>query len=569
MAEFAPEAVAAAATVIRLWWDKLPPKKRLDRYTVADVAKAAGIKTGHTGVAGRALVSLGWTRRSEWKRGAHVRYWYAPGVTPPGPGGKEVVEKAPPLDTTERASYLKKITRGAGQKRFVITAAQNATPVFTPFFEALRQYCEHTGAELIVVPYRYHNPTSMWSQKSKDQDWWAPELAPYLCEQRIPLNRHLTLLGDIKTQPTATRPLSGFETITGGRSAIVAHPKLELVTIPTPHHRLPKILTTTGACTARNYTESKAGKKGDFHHTLGACVVEIHGGTFHIRQINAMQDGTFMDMNHEYSDAGWVYHEGVEALVMGDTHFEFVDPDVVKGTFGEGGIVETLRPKRLVWHDIHDFYSRNHHHEGEVFTNFAKHHALRDDVKEWLRKTFEFVDAVTPAGVESVFVPSNHPDALARWVKHADWRSDPRNAVFLLETALVMLKSSVMTDSGTSTVDPFVYWAGQMLKCADRCTFLKRDESYQVKDIELCYHGDKGANGARGSISGFGKIGAKTVIGHSHSPGIRDGAYQVGLSARYRLEYNSGPSSWLQTHCVVYPNGKRSLINIIDGKWRA
>ena len=48
-----------------------------------------------------------------------------------------------------------------------------------------------------------------------------------------------------------------------------------------------------------------------------------------------------------------------------------------------------------------------------------------------------------------------------------------------------------------------------------------------------------------------------------------DGVYQVGTSSRLKLEYNSGPSSWLHTHCCIYPNGKRTLITIIDGQWRA
>jgi len=82
-------------------------------------------------------------------------------------------------------------------------------------------------------------------------------------------------------------------------------------------------------------------------------------------------------------------------------------------------------------------------------------------------------------------------------------------------------------------------------------------------------HGDKGPNGSRGAIRGFGRIGVRSIIGHSHTPGVMDGVYQVGTSSRLRLEYSSGPSSWMHCHCVIYPNGKRSLIWIIDGEWRA
>ena len=38
---------------------------------------------------------------------------------------------------------------------------------------------------------------------------------------------------------------------------------------------LPKMMMTTGSCTVKNYTDSKAGKKGEFHHTLGFVIIEI------------------------------------------------------------------------------------------------------------------------------------------------------------------------------------------------------------------------------------------------------------------------------------------------------
>jgi hypothetical protein len=82
-------------------------------------------------------------------------------------------------------------------------------------------------------------------------------------------------------------------------------------------------------------------------------------------------------------------------------------------------------------------------------------------------------------------------------------------------------------------------------------------------------HGDKGASGQRGSIAGFSNLVDKVVVGHSHTPGIIGGAYQVGTSSRLKLDYTSGPSSWMNTHCLVYTSGKRQLINVINGKWKA
>jgi hypothetical protein len=460
-------------------------------------------------------------------------------------------------------------------RRYVITAAQNATPVNEPFFKSLLCYCEANDAQLVVIPYRYKNPTSMWTAEAKDHDWWTPELRPYLMAERtrVQEHEHVVILADIMTQPTATSPLSGFETLVGADSAIIGHPKLELITVPTPQNRLPKLLTTTGAVTVKNYIAGKAGKKAEHHHTFGACVLEISKTKrFHIRQINALDDGSFMELAgglREYTPSGVREVERAAGLVMGDFHEEFADPHAVHATFGKDGMLDVLQPEYLVWHDVHDFYSRNHHHKHEVFTNYAKHHSGADNVERALDKTFATIDALSRDYITNVFVASNHPDALARWVKEADPKTDPENCVFWARTFEAMCLGSKMTEHGAVTIDPFELWASKKLKCFDRCRFLARDESFPIAKIEVTFHGDRGPNGARGSRMAFAKIGVKTAIGHGHAPGIRDGCYQVGTKSRIRLGYNSGPSSWLHTDCVIYPNGKRSLLNIIDGEWRA
>lgn len=453
------------------------------------------------------------------------------------------------------------------RKRLLITSAQNATPIDARFFRALLRACEHLDAQLVVVPIRYKNPTSVWVDKDAAQDWWASELVPYLCNERKVLNRNLTLLGDVKTVPTAEQPLSGFETMTHGESAILGHPRLQFKTVPVPRNRMPKILTTTGSVTVRNYTDTKTGKKGDFHHTLGACFVEVRGDRFHLRQINAAKDGSFVDLDMHYTADGVKKAPRALALVMGDTHVDFVDPAVVRATFGRGGMVDTLRPEVLVWHDVLDGYSRNPHHRDNVFNEIAKRGSGRHDVAAEVERAIAFLDKHTPEKTRSLVVSSNHDDFLARWIRDTDWRRDPDNARFYLATAAAMVDSTKLGPAGLEVCEPFAYWVEKRLG-GERVRCLRRDESFEVAGIELGLHGDRGPNGARGSLKNMRAIGPKVIIGHSHSPGIEQGAYQAGTSTRLRLEYNSGPSSWLQTHVVVYANGKRSLLNVIDGEWR-
>ena len=465
-------------------------------------------------------------------------------------------------ETASQAAPSKEI-RPKKKARYIITCAQNATPVFGAGLDSLRVYCKLNKAELVVVPIRYHNPTSTWTKQDESSDWWASEISADIVSTRTELNHNLVLLADIRIQPTAVRPTSGMETFCGGQSTIIGHPKLEVVTIPTPQNQLAKIIHTTGAITVENYTDSKAGKKGEHHHAFGALVVEINGDKFFMRQINMEDDGSFYDLDTLYTSNGAESGFRAAGLVLGDLHERFVDPGVVKATFGKRGIVDTVSPETVVFHDVLDFHSQNHHHRKKVFTKIAKHKDRRANVEEEITECAAFIDKHLRDDQVAVFAASNHPDALARWIEETDWREDQENAEFYLETALAMVRS---LEDGL--VDPFVYWMKKKLSRTSQCSYPARDESVLVAGIECGMHGDKGANGSRGAIKGFGRIGVKSVIGHSHTPGFMDGVAQVGTSSLLRLEYNSGPSSWMHCHCVIYPDGKRSLLFIIDGEWR-
>ena len=449
----------------------------------------------------------------------------------------------------------------SGVKRFIITAAQNATPIHDDFFGSLKQYSAFNQAELVVIPIRYKNPTSKWTESQANAEVWDPAVVPYLYNQRKKLNENLDLLADIKTVPTATNPLSGFESITGGSSAILGHTKIQLTSIATPQGRYPKLLTTTGAVTMKNYTDTKAGKKGEFHHSYAALVVEIIGKKFFFRHVN--WDGTgFIDLTHRYEPTGVSDAEKPHALVLGDTHRSGMCKTVEKVTFGPGGMVETLDPQHLVFHDLHDGASTNHHTKRDPFAQVAKRVNLLHLVKEEIMQDVMWLARVCK-GRQGVIVPSNHDDFLARWLREQDWRHDPENAEFYLETALHLVRE---IKAGSDCPHPFTHWVNKLKGNAPiRC--LERDESFVLGGVELAMHGDKGPNGSRGSVMNLRRIGVKSIVGHSHSPAINEGCYQAGTSTPLRLDYNSGPSSWLNAHVILYANGKRAILPIIDGLW--
>lgn len=455
-------------------------------------------------------------------------------------------------------------------KRFVITSAQNATPVFRPFLQALRGYCTENNAELVVLPIRYKNPTSQWTDNQDGFEWWDRKIVDCLLTQRVDMPCGVTVMGDIKIQPTATKPLSGFDSFTDGNSAIFGHPKLQFKTVPTPKHSIPKILTTSMSVTVKNYTDSKAGKKGENFHKFGATVLDVdnENKVFHIRQVIAEADGSFIDLDKRYSKKGVSEAPRAMALITGDTHAIFADDDVIKATYlNEDSIVKRLKPEYLVWHDALDQYARNHHHRGDFFTNYAKHHSGFHNIRRELDITFDLIDRCTPEDVTNIIARSNHDEALERYLQEANFKEDPENAEFYLETMLELVRGMRIVEGRPQKRDPFEYWGSRLLKCYDRTKFLKRDESFLIGDTNVSYHGDQGPNGSRGSANAFTKIGGDLVIAHSHSPCIEENVWQVGLSAIMDMGYNKGPSSWLNTHCIKYANGKKSLISIVKGAW--
>ena len=337
--------------------------------------------------------------------------------------------------------FKRKLPEGA--KRFIITSAQNATPIHRNFFASLLRAARHLDAQLLVVPFRYKNPTSVFSKDQQDLEWWDKKVVKYLWNQRLDINDNLTLLAEIKVQPTASDPLRGFEAITHGESSILAHTKLALKVVASPSNKFPKVLTTTGAVTKPNYTDSRAGALGEFHHALAAVIVEVvDKKRFHLRHLNANKNGEFTDLNLRFTPAGKRRADRPLALVMGDTHTDFIDPVVERATFGADGIIDVLKPKALIWHDVLDAYSVNPHHNRNPFIREAKQRAGLNDVRKEIERCVAFVCARTVGDMESYIVTSNHNEFVTRYMSDIDWKEDLTNARFYFETGAYILEHS-------------------------------------------------------------------------------------------------------------------------------
>lgn len=463
-------------------------------------------------------------------------------------------------------------------KRYIVSSAQNNTHVHHEFFENLIAYADYMDAELLVSQYTYNKsaygkksvkPGTEPTKEDLADIWYDPILDEYICNDRVGLAPDLVFCGEQNILPTAVRPLSGFESYPGqGASAIFPHTTIAMESIASLDTSRVKMNYTTGCVTQQNYIQKKAGLKAEHHHIYGALIVEVDSsGEWWVRQINATDDGSFYDLDCYVCGCEVEEGKALEAINWGDIHVESIDEHLKRALWGEGGVLDQMRPAYQFMHDTVDFHARNHHIAKNPHAKFERWVNGKDNVKSEFERVRDFLgDYAYRPWCKTVVVDSNHDNAFERWLREADYKTDPKNAEFFLECQLEKYRAIRSQDKNHHLVEAVLRGMG----LSSDIKFLRRDESFLLCGaIECGLHGDMGPNGARGTPMGISKLGYKVNMGHSHSAAIIQGTYVAGTSTLLRLEYNKGPSSWSHSLIFTYPNAKRAIITMRNGKYRA
>lgn len=458
-----------------------------------------------------------------------------------------------------------------GISYYIVTAAQNNTKVNQGFLDNLEALAEHYDAKIMVCPFTYSPTTSRTDPD--DNDWFDPLIQEYLVSERVELAPGLVLCAEItRVLPTASRPLSGFETYTGRASSIFPHAKIAMESVPSMKNEKTKFLYTTGAVTKHNYSRTKAGFKGEHHHAYGALIVAVSKKGWWVRQLNADNQNRVHDLD-VVADGGKIYTGSrIVALVSGDVHVATIDPAVLEATWGENGLAARLQPDVQVLHDVFDMESRPWQDELSFHRSFEKFVKTRDSVQNEVTECAEMLNGMILGGAhKTVIVRSNHDLKLEKWLDTADYRKDLVNAEFFLRAQIEKIKAIIDDNQKFKVLEWALEDAG-----LDRDTydvqFLGEDESYVLLKnrsggIECGNHGHLGPNGSKGTARGLAKMARKQIIGDKHSAAIVDGVYVTGTCSGEKVAYTRGPSSWSPTHCIVYPNGKRALVTMWAGSF--
>lgn len=425
---------------------------------------------------------------------------------------------------------------------YFFTWAQENTPVHKEFFDYMKQYAEYRGAEIGVIAGRYRHKNSIHTWNS-DEPSWATEVLPYLTLKRHGIHKYLSVLADVKILPTAMMPMTGFEGFESEVSIIIGHPKIQLKVVPTLEGYRKKEIYTTGACTLMNYTDSKAGKKGEFHHTLGFVVVETDGDEFYMRHVTAIDDGSFIDLNTSVDSKGITKGDFVSLYVCGDKHYPEVDSEME-----EAGrkMMKIFKPDYVRLDDVFNSHSISHHEKKFPIKLYQRYKKGESILRKELDELKSALSWYNEQDFKVIVTKSNHDVFLDKHIDSGDWKKDIPNALEYIQCAAILLENK----APKGLIPYFInQWYPNIIALSD-------NESFRVNGWEQAIHGDRGSNGSRGSIVQFKRLSTKMITAHTHSPSRYDGVITVGTNTPLRAGYNVGPSSWALSDAIVHKNGK-------------
>ena len=448
--------------------------------------------------------------------------------------------------------------------RYFISSVVSGAPIAPKTWKVIQTMCDHLEAQQIYIPIQYD-----WRdvKSGKETPTYPQQTRSYLLSEDIDINQHLKLMGSVPIHATIQNPLSGLMHTSMNKSAIYGHPQRAMESVATNKYRMPKLLYTTGAITEPRYTASKAGRKAKDYHVLGGLIVELRDdGLFHVYEVTVNDQHQIYHKNLMFTGNGVSEYNSIPAIYMADEHAEGYDDHVAAGTYlCKDSLVNVLNPEFVVRGDVYNHGSDSHHGRGNVLERVMRSHHGRDSVKEELDHCFDHIRSTTVGGYKNVIVASNHHDHLKRWLNEFNPHTgSAKNVLLYHELNAAMIRECM--ESGNN-IDPFeMYGRNWHNDIYGQCIFLSRDQEFDICGVDCSSHGDLGPNGARGSAVNLSLLGKPTIIGHGHSPRLYRNVHQVGVGAS-ELGYNKGPSGWFATHCLVYPDGNKSFVHIIDGTW--
>jgi hypothetical protein len=485
---------------------------------------------------------------------------------------------------------MSKKQKSVNGSRHMFTANVGGQPLNKPFLSAMKHYCKKKNVQLWVgetLPYRKGEITN-WTD--------IPEAS------RLPIGHGGMALNDhcrvakFASNPHESDPAAGVAVATK-ETVIIFSPKQTYKSIANME-TLPRAIISTGSVNRPVYDINKRGERARVEHQCGAYIIEVKDcSTFFPRNIQALSDGSFIDLGVRYYPNGKVAKVSRKeiARVDGDDHVAEMDPELDRML---DRVQKEIPAHMKLSHDTWSMRVGNHHNLGKYITQARAVASGMFRVGQEADVTREFLDRKSKMFDEVVVVPSNHNEALDRMLDEGRYLTDNVNwldgTVFSLAKYYGVNPVEFATGHGPEfmkVVEKYFKSINEN-KPADfklsseslisKVNFLKDGQSFKFGGIELGYHGDDGANGAKGSPKAMRQIHTSgSVSGHTHVPSLFNKNAVVGTGTHTpehpdAPSYAKGkPSAWMNCFCFVYAPkdlpgevGTVQLCNVVNYEYK-
>lgn len=452
----------------------------------------------------------------------------------------------------------------------LITTAVAFTPVSEHAIESLKAMAREKKAAIIVLP-AFMQTTGLSPRLLDDPDI-------HILVNTTLASKYLAI-ANIKLMPKMQNPLARMEQYgPRGQSIIVATPQIRLKSVPTIHNDdRPHVVMGTGAISDNIYNSIHPIQgRTDFlasderRHNMGALLLEksrgstgsylpkgvVQTGFHHFRHTHYVKGRGFVDKTTLYTPDGSRPTE-IEALILPDIHVGMTDPlFLTKVT----DAIRTLRPKRIIIHDVFNGHSISHHEAKNMLSAARNYVDGKLDLKREIEDVVTFINSLLSLDpkLEVAIIRSNHDDWIHRWLNTGEFMKETHNRAIGIQLAAAFNRGE----------DPFEFAMREYgLEYPKRVEFVTQG-SFVKAGVELGQHGHQGANGGPNSTNTMKTSTDKSVNGHVHYSEIDGHTVVVGTGSLLRPGYTGvGASSWNHSIAAVSEPGVTQLFILQRGEW--
>lgn len=369
----------------------------------------------------------------------------------------------------------------------------------------------------------------------------------------LSLNTNLRLK-DMRILAQQINPMTGMQTkLSRDSSYIMPSAKIRYLSVANTTTK-PRAFLTTGNITKPNYkTHTAQGRKAEEQHQYGFVFVEVKNSRiFTTYQVEATKNGDFYYLNERYKDGKFTVAEP-EAIIFGDVHFGDTNQ---KAFTHSKEVVRTLKPKRVVLHDIFNGHSINPHEKGHLLSSLRNLKENRNSLEDELKMVYKEVCKLASEFPKTKFLvaESNHDIFLERYLDSKEFIEHPQNFLHAIKMIPKILEGK------KPTLQIGLEMFGHL---PNNFHFAKVDEEHRVRGVELAYHGHNGINGSRGTSASFDRFNLRMITGHEHSPKLYANGMVVGTLTHLKLPYTKGAGSWSHANGILYADGKYGLMPFV------